>query len=208
MNKFEKMLREQLEEYLEKGDTMGSKEVLEASREAEYIYEVFPLWNGGMNAEGKYENIHFLRSKGAIGIEVEGDVIKTKPNKITATMKKVMWFATKEVIETKLEMLLYDLQLNKITEFKNEIIKLFNEYTNRKIIEVLPSMIHPKNCVKCIHWNYGRRYWICLKDHHIIKEDKVPVELVALSKTSAYKCEDYEVRSKKECMDLFEKEEE
>jgi hypothetical protein len=28
------------------------------------------------------------------------------------------------------------------------------------------------NCVECKHWNYGRMYWICNKDHSILYDSK------------------------------------
>lgn len=107
MNKFEEMLRKQLEEYLEHGDKTfvdgvweENLECLENSRSVKYVYETYPLWNGGLNCNGCYDYVHILRPDLPLGIEDPIDFGYEKMSKIVATVTKpYLYLATKEEIE-------------------------------------------------------------------------------------------------------------
>jgi len=60
------------------------------------------------------------------------------------------------------------------------------------------------NCLDCVHWNYGRMYWICNKNHGIMSESKdrtircrIDKKLLPFLETNAkVGCPDYKYNDK------------
>ena len=128
MNEFEEMLRKQLEEYLEHGDKQfindvwyEDLELLENSRSVKYVYEKYPLWNGGLNHKLCYENIHIIRPDLPLGVDKPLELgFETMSKIVKGITKKFMYFATKEEIKSE--------RLKEIrAETKKEHYKKFHE---------------------------------------------------------------------------------
>ncbi len=111
MNKYEKILRAELEAYRKEmpmvntpfGGIMINKECWVNTKNAEYEYRAFPLWGGNVNENMEYETIHTLMPK----MEFEGEESPfginyeewTKEVRINE-FEKLLYLMTKEVRKT------------------------------------------------------------------------------------------------------------
>ncbi len=107
MEKIEKQLRDQLQEYIEDGEclytSIGDKvfdeELRENTKSVRYVYEKLPLWNGGMNCNLCYETIHYLSPKLPSGIDLGTSFSNRLDNKVRAIAQPILYLFYREVIE-------------------------------------------------------------------------------------------------------------